>query len=56
MTTEAEVGVSLLPAKECQGSMVATRAARGPEGFYPESQKERGPADTWTLNFQPLQL
>lgn len=56
MTTEAEVGVSLLPAKECQGSMVATRSCKRPGSVLPRASEERGPADTLTLNFQPLQL
>lgn len=53
VTTEAATGVSLLPAKECQGLMVATRSCKRPGRIYPESQKDRGPADTLTVNFQP---
>ena len=50
---EAEIGIMLLQAKECQ-RMLANheKLGRGKERFHAESQREHGPADTLILDFQ----
>lgn len=53
MNTEAGTGVMQPQAEEC---LEPPGVARGKEGVEPALQRDRGPANTWILDFWPPEL
>lgn len=53
VNTEAGTGVMQPQAEEC---LEPPGVARGKEGVEPALQRDRGPANTWILDFWPPEL